>query len=271
MKLCCAQIDCLLGQKEQNLAKIEQYAKEATQTYPGLDLLVFPELATTGYEGNRESFFLWAETADGPSAQKIAAIAKRYQVNIVYGFAEKDTVLKGVLYNSALFLNREGKQLGCYRKVHPFGIENDWCRAGCTYPIIETDFGKVGIFICWDTAFPEVARSYALQGADLLIVPTNWEAPYSRDWDLVTTARAFDNVLPLIGCNRVGQDKTISFFGHSKILNATGQELAACNNHIESLVYAEVDLQESARLRHQYYTLLQDRRPDTYGLITKPY
>ena len=112
----------------------------------------------------------------------------------------------------------------------------------------------------------------ALEGADLLIVSTNWEDPYEEDWDLITKARAFDNTLHLVAANRIGDDGgTLSFFGHSKIISPTGKEIAALDERVEGVISAEIDLSLTQKERARYYTFFKDRRPEAYGDIVKMY
>ena len=268
----CVQMYPKTGDFDLNLKKICDFVHDVMSKKPNTDLIVFPELATTGYEAEKEEFHALAETIpDGKSMKVIGELCAKYKVHIVYGFAEKDAVTTDVLYNSSLLIDDTGKVLGAYQKVHPFDTEKQWCRPGCKYPVFDTKIGKLCMFICWDTAFPEVARTYALKGAELLIVPTNWEKPFSDDWDLITKARAFDNTLPLVSANRIGDDKTLGFFGHSRIIGPTGKVIETLDEEIEGTISAEIDLSQSRRERVAYYTFFKDRRPDTYGELTKLY
>lgn len=285
IRVSCVQMWPKLGDKEHNLQKMESFAEKTIKEYPDTDLIIFPELCTSGYEGTPEQFQEMAETLDdGESIRRMGKFAADHKVHIIYGLPERDPLLGDVLYNAAVLIDSSGRALGTYRKVHPFADEKVWCRAGCDYPVFDTEIGKIGIMICWDTAFPEVARSYALKGAELLVVSTNWEDPYEeewdhskinsheQDWDLMTSARAFDNTLHLAAANRIGDDgKTLSFFGRSKILSPTGREIAALNERSEGVISAEIDLSETVRKRNLYYTFFRDRRPDTYGEITREY
>ena len=189
------------------------------------------------------------------------------------------------MYNAAVIINDEGTPLGTYRKVHPFADEKRWCRAGCEFPVFDTNIGKIGIMICWDTAFPEVARCLALNGAELLVVSTNWEDPYEEpwdpadginkhenDWDLMTRARAFDNTLHLVAANRIGGDGgVLTFFGRSKIIDPRGNVIAALDKREEGVISADLDLSLTRMHRETYYCFLKDRRPDAYGEVTRPY
>ncbi|MCB2295217.1 carbon-nitrogen hydrolase family protein [Clostridium algoriphilum] len=233
------------------------------------NLIVFPELITSGYECHEEFHKIAEVACESDSIKIIGQAAKKYKTNIIFGFPERDAENKEVLYNSAAFVNEKGELGGTYRKVHLFDTEKKYFTPGRDYPVFDTSFGKIGVMICWDTAFPEVARIYALKDVDLLVVSTNWEKPYSDDWDLVTSARAFDNCVYLAAANRIGNDDKLSFFGHSRIVSPLGKSIAELNEEIEGVISAELDLQVPLKLREEYYTFFKDRRPDTYDLLVK--
>lgn len=262
-----------------NLKKMVSFIENAMTENPKTDLLLFPELITSGYECGKEFQHLAERVSDGESIRVISELAKKYNVHIIYGFPERDESIYDVLYNASVFIDNHGKVLGTYRKVHLFASEKEFFRAGCDYPLFDTEIGKIGIMICWDTAFPEVARAYALQGAELIAVSTNWEKPYLEDvetknqddWDLITRARAFDNCLYLAAANRIGFDETLGFFGRSKIIGPTGVPIKELNEEIEGTISAELDYSKIPVLRAAYYTFFKDRRPDTFDIIAKRY
>lgn len=271
IKVSCVQMEPKLLDVKENLNKMTRFISEVMEQDNETNLIVFPELITSGYECEDE-FQNIAETIDdGYSINIIKELAKRFNTNIVYGFPERDEKLRDVIYNSSVFIDNNGDVLGVYRKVHLFDTEKKYFRAGCKFPIINTSFGKIGLMICWDTAFPEVSRIYSLKGAELLIVSTNWENPYSDDWDLVTRARAFDNCIHLVAANRVGYDKKLGFFGHSKIIDPLGKPIEELNEELEGIISAELDLNVSLELRKKYYTLFKDRRPELYEKIVNLY
>lgn len=271
IKVSCVQMKPKLCDVQYNLEKMIEFINEVMEKDSQTDLIVFPELITSGYECGSE-FRNLAETVQNSNSIKvISALAKKFNTNIVFGFPERDNVLKDILYNSSVCIDSNGNILGVYRKVHLFDTEKKYFRAGCDFPIFNTSFGKIGVMICWDTAFPEVARAYALKGAELLVVNTNWENPYSDDWDLVTRARAFDNCIYLVAVNRIGRDRELGFFGHSKIIHPLGKPLEELNEEVEGIISAELDLELPRKLRAEYYTLFKDRRPELYGEIVKGY
>lgn len=271
IKVSCIQMEPKLFDVQYNLNKMINLITEVMEKDNKTDLIVFPELITSGYECGSEFENLAETIEDSNSIKIIGEIAKKFNTNIIFGFPERDEKLKDILYNSAAFIDNNGKISGVYRKVHLFDTEKKYFRAGCDFPIFNTSFGKIGVMICWDTAFPEVARTYALKGAELLVVNTNWEKPYYEDWDLVTRARAFDNCVYLVSANRIGQDKELGFFGHSKIIDPVGKPLQELNEEIEGIISAELDLELPRKLRSEYYTIFKDRRPELYDEITKNY
>lgn len=268
----CVQMKPALGDVKANLAKMTDYVEKIMELRKDTDLIVFPELCTTGYECTKDQFQEFAEVVpDGKCIHEMSKLCERHGVHVVYGFAERDPLLSDVLYNSAVLINDKGEVTGTYRKTHPFDTEKQWCRPGCELPVFETAFGKVGVMICWDTAFPEVARAFALKGADLLVVSTNWEKPFSDDWDLITKARAFDNTLHLVAANRIGDDKNLGFFGHSKIIDPVGKEIASLDEEVEGVIHASLDLAVTREKRVKYYTFFKDRQPEIYGEVVRKY
>ena len=128
----CAQLLPKLGDRAANLEKMSAYVEQIMAEKPGTNLIVFPELMTSGYEGTPEMFQELAETLpNGESMQVMGALAKKHHVHIIYGLPERDPVLTDVLYNAAVLINSDGIAVGTYRKVHPFADEKRWCRAGC--------------------------------------------------------------------------------------------------------------------------------------------
>ena len=275
----CVQIEPVLRDYHKNLEKMCAYIEQTMDENPQTNLIIFPELITTGYECGRDFQNLAENIVGGHSMKIIGALAKEYRVHIVYGFPERDMEQQDVLYNSAVLIDDAGEIKGVYRKVHLFAKEKDYFKAGNSYPVFNTTVGKIGIMICWDTAFPEVARILALKGAELLVVPTNWEKAYltsidtknQKDWDLITRARAMDNCTYLASANRIGLDQTLRFFGRSNIIGPTGDAIAERLEEEEGLISAELDYSFPAQLRTEYYTYFEDRRPDTYEELTKNY
>jgi predicted amidohydrolase len=220
----------------------------------------------------------------------IAQRASDFGVHVVFGIAAKEKV-ESVLYNAAVLVGPDGDLVGDYRKVHLKGEERLAFRAGFKFPLIETDFGNVGLMLGWDVAFPEVARTYALDGADLLIACANWEKPNEPEWRTYLMARAYENTCFVVAANRVGTDATLSFCGQSMIVGPRGRVYAEVENEgidvsseanavapgsaiveqeAEGYAVARIDLDEVRRQREELQ-ILQARQPSAYRSIVKQY
>jgi predicted amidohydrolase len=264
-----------LGETEENLVKMsELVAKIAGQQK--VDLIVFPELITSGYEcGVR--FTDLAQRVPGPTVNLIAQRAQEFGVHIAFGLPTKEKV-ESILFNSLVFIGPDGELIGEYRKVHLKGEERMAFRAGYRYLGVECQFGTIGLLTGYDLAFPEAARSLALEGAELLVVCANWEKPHRDEWRTYVLARAYENALFVAAANRVGDDVTYSFFGDSTIVGPRGQVYATLagevdpktNEPAEGYCVARIDLTEVRQRREEFQTL-QNREPDSYKALVKKY
>ena len=155
-------------------------------------------------------------------------------------------------------------------RCHPFASEKTWCRAGCEFPVFDTDLGRLGIMICSGYRFPGSSshlRSQRCRSADRKhqlggSIRRRWDPSeinsHEEDWDLITKARAYDNTLHLVAANRVGDDgKTLSFFGRSKVIGPTGREIAALDTREEGILSAEIDLSLTEKKTCSVLHLLQ--------------
>jgi predicted amidohydrolase len=264
-----------LGETEENLVKMSDLvAKIAGQQK--VDLIVFPELITSGYEcGVR--FTDLAQRVPGPTVNLMAQRAQEFGVHIAFGLPTKEKV-ESILFNSLVFIGPDGELIGEYRKVHLKGEERMAFRAGYRYVVFECQFGMVGLLTGYDLAFPEAARSLALEGAELLVVCANWEKPHRDEWRTYVLARAYENALFVAAANRVGDDVTYSFFGDSMIVGPRGQVYATLagemdpktNEPAEGYCVARIDLTEVRQRREEFQTL-QNREPDSYKALVKKY
>jgi len=264
-----------LGETEENLIKMSDLvAKIAGQQK--VDLIVFPELITTGYEcGVR--FTDLAQRVPGSTVNVMAQRAQEFGVHIAFGLPTKEKV-ESILFNSAVLIGPDGELVGEYRKVHLKGEERMAFRSGFRYLAFECQFGIVGLLLGYDLAFPESARSLALEGAELLVVCANWEKPHRDEWRTYVLARAYENALFVAAANRVGDDVTYSFFGDSMIVGPRGQVYATLagevdpktNEPAEGYCVARVDLGEVRQRREEFQTL-QNREPDSYKSIVRKY
>jgi predicted amidohydrolase len=210
-----------LGNPENNLVKMSDYISTIASQQK-VDLIVFPELVTSGYELGVQ-FTELAQRVPGPAVNLMAQRAADVGVFIAFGMVTKERV-ESIIYNSALLVGPEGELVGQYHKVHLRGEERMAFREGFKLPVFDTgEIGRIGMMVGWDLAFPEVSRAMALDGAELLCVMANWETSYIEEWKTYVRARAFENAVFVAAANRVGEDVTMSFGGESMIVGPRGK------------------------------------------------
>lgn len=256
MRLAVLQMQASAGDVEANLARISAAAFEAADR--GADLLVAPELATTGY-GAGEAIRTLAEPADGALVARLATIASRAGLTLIAGFAER---AGDVLHNSAVLVGN-GAAPAVYRKSHLYGdYERALFAPGDPSAAIATVCGlKVGMLICYDVEFPENVRRLALAGADLVAVPTALPAgPYSpMIAERVIPVRAFENQIFVAYADHCGRDPLFAYAGLSHVAAPDGSTLAIANATGEDLIVADVRPDDFARSRAEN-TYLRDMR-----------
>ncbi len=270
-----AQMKPRVGEAEDNLVRIsDMIAKIATQQK--VDLIIFPELVTSGNElGLR--FTEMAQRVPGPTVNLIAKRANEYGVYVAFGMVTKERV-ESVLYNSAIMIGPEGDLVEIYNKVHLRGEERMAFREGFKLPVIDTEFGSIGLMIGYDLAFPEVARGLTLDGAEIICVLANWEASNIDEWKTFLRARAYENAVFMVGANRVGEDITLTFGGESMIVGPRGEIHASMAGETdaesgepqEGFVTARIDLDDVRRNREEYQ-MIQNRQPTVYKTLVRRY
>ena len=264
-----------LGEAEENLVKMsEMVSKIASQQK--VDLIVFPELITSGYElGVR--FTELAQRIPGPTINLLAQRANEYGVYIAFGMVTKEKV-ESVLYNSAILVGPDGELIDAYNKIHLRGEERMAFREGYQLPVMPTEVGNIGMMVGYDLAFPEVARSLSLDGAEILCVMANWEAASIDEWKTYLRARAYENAVFVAGANRVGEDVTLNFGGESMVVGPRGQVHATLANEtdpatgapLEGFAVARIDLDEVRKFREEYQ-FIQNRQPVVYKALVRKY
>lgn len=239
-----------------NLDRLDRSAAEAAAG--GARLLVTPELGLVGY-GAGADLPLLAESADGPLAQSVAAIARRHSIGIVAGFAERDG---DAIYNSALWVC--GSNQAVYRKSHLYGpYERHWFRAAAPSAVtFQQDGLKLGLLICYDVEFPENVRRLAKAGADAVLVPTALPIGGSAEFIAahMIAVRAFENQIFVAYVDNCGRDGDFAYAGLSRIAAPDGAILAAPKGRDEALLFARMDPQAYARSRAEnaYLSDLRD-------------
>jgi predicted amidohydrolase len=236
VKIGLLQTSPIFGKKDENIenavAKIKQL---------DADLVVLPELFNTGYQfTSREEALALAETVpDGKTTHTLTNMAKEKHLYIVAGIAEIDN---GNCYNSAVLTGPNGF-IGCYRKLHLFYNEKRWFEPGnAELNVYDIGQAKVGIMICFDWFFPEVARCLALKGADIICHPANLVLPYCPQ---AMITRCLENRVFAITANRIGIEKrsaeTLTFIGTSQIIGTKGEVLYRASSDRDETIVIEID------------------------------
>jgi predicted amidohydrolase len=270
MRVAVAQLEPKLAEKERNLdaclARLEEAAAEGAQ------LTVFPECAIPGYMfDSAEEALPYAEEIPGPSTEAFERECRRLGLHAITGLIEREG---DTLYNSAILVGPEGL-IGSYRKTHlPFLGVDRFVTPGDELKVFDTALGRIGLIICYDLRFPEVTRTLALQGADLVALPTNFPMAAKVQTEVITLGRAAENRIYLLCANRVGKERTGEFCGWSQIVDPYGKRLAEAGETEEALLVADVDV-EKARDKdyvvpgeYELY-LFGHRRPELYGALVE--
>ena len=261
------QMNPMLNQVEQNLATMSRIVEEVCLREK-VDIMIFPELCTTGYEcGVR--FADLAERTEDLSTSTLSKRAVEYGTYIVFGLAEKQK-MESVIYSAAVMLDPEGEVVADYQKVHLKGEQRLTFRPGFKFVTQETSFGRVGLLVGWDLAFPEAARSLALSGVELICVCGSWEKPHAHEWRSYCFSRALENAVYVAACNRVGEEPTYAFFGGSMVVGPRGSVHARVEEEDPGVALAQIDLDEVAQYQEETQ-LLQARQPRSYRQVVKMY
>jgi len=265
MKLGFYQYKPAFGRVRTNLNKVLKKLEGADA-----DVIVLPELAFTGYyfADRAETLKLAEDPKDSATVNALTELCSRNGFYLVTGFAERDG---DRLYNSALLIGPDGVE-HTYRKLHLFNEEKFWFDPGDIPLSVQTVRGaRIGIMVCFDWVFPEVARTLALLGAEIICQPANLVLAYCQQTMLT---RSLENRLFSVTCNRFGTDKRpqgeLRFTGRSQIVAPNGDRLESAAAQREALVIAGID-PALAHEKHitRYNDVLADRRPEFYRRLTE--
>ncbi len=263
MKAGFFQFTPVFGDIPANIEKVERALTDAR-----VDLLVLPELFSTGYQfvSKEEVAGLSEEVPSGFTTQKLIELSEEKNVYIVAGLAER----RGdVFFNSAVLTGPEGF-IGVYRKTHLFFEENIWFSPGDTgFRVWETAAGNIGLMICFDWFFPESARTLALQGADIIAHPSNLVLSYCP---ASMPTRCLENRVFAVTADRTGREErggkeALEFIGTSEIVSPSGKVLCRASRDGEEFGVADIDVQLARdKNLNAYNNLFEDRRKEFYGL-----
>jgi N-carbamoylputrescine amidase len=270
IKIACIQMQPVIGRVEANVAHSLTLISRAAEL--GARLIVLPELSNTGYvfKSREEAFAVAQPVPGGRTVETWCEIAAKHQLHLVAGICERDG---DKLFNSAVLIGPSG-YIGTFRKVHLWNEENLYFEPGDRgFPVFHTAIGRIGMAICYDGWFPETYRLAALQGADIVCVPTNWvPIPGQAEGreamaNILAMAAAHSNSIYIACADRVGTERGQPFEGQSLIVSFTGWPVAGpASRDKEEILIAEVALGEARRARNwnAFNQVLRDRRSDLY-------
>lgn len=260
MKIALISMHPKIGDKKTNLQTIEHYIKETPA-----DLYIFGEMVVTGYPCKDELRSM-AERRNGASIEKLKQIAKKTNSAIVCGMPLFHPSIKGLIHNSALYINKEGS-LSVYDKwfLPNFGPfeEKFFFDEGEHLPIISTPFGNIGLLICYDVFFPEICKAYSLQSADILIVISASPSVTRTYFERILPARAIENTAFVLYSNIVGTQENLVFWGGSQAYDPFGNILTKAPYFKESIVTCTLDFDQLSVAR-AHRPVLRDTRSEIY-------
>lgn len=273
LRVAACQIDPQLGEVEANLARIARAVADAAAA--GAVLAVLPEAAVTGYAfASLDEGRTVARRASVVAAEVIAGLAESHRLTVICGTLEAQG---DEVFNAALISTPDGQRY-TYRKMHlPFLGVDRYATPGPDAPsVVEVGGLRIGVLICYDLRFPEAARMCALDGADLIALPTNWPVGVDFHPGLFAPARAAENHCYLLACDRVGTERGTTFMGRSLLIDYDGHQLAVASDTDEELLIGEID-PEAARQTHvrrrpgeHEWDTIADRRPGLYRRLLEP-
>lgn len=258
--------------KKQNLLKASQLVSEISIEKP--DIVILPEMFSCPYDSR--NFPLYAEEEGDYSFNFLSNIAKTNSIYLIAGSIPEKEGDK--IYNTSYVFNRQGKKIGRHRKIHLFDIdiknkqkfkESDTLSSGNEVTVFDTEFGKIGLCICYDFRFPELARLMVNKGAKAIIVPASFNMTTGpAHWHIMFRSRSIDNQVYTIGCSP-SRDYNSSYisYGHSLIASPFGEILCELDEK-ENLITYSIDLDYVDQVREEL-PLLHHRRNDLYELIEK--
>ena len=242
VNICGVQMESKPVDIEYNIDKGITWLEKAVSEYEA-DLVVFPETVTTGFATGLDAGELCELVDDVPGAttRPIMEAAKRLNTHVIWPTYESGPDNK--VYNSAVLIDNSGDVVGVYRKVHPFPTEQEWTIPGAKVEVYDTDIGKIGMMICFDGDFSELARIMGKKGARIIARPSAFLRSFDT-WRLTNTARAYDSRAYLVAANQVGIDNGGTYYyGHSMIATPQGRRVAQALCR-EEIVHATVDERE---------------------------
>ena len=259
-KIVAIQMSTLAGDCAYNRAKLSDIIKENSDYLEKSDLLILPEVWTVGWAC--EDFVKSAETFENSKTlQLLSEVAKKYNINILGG----SFIIEGKdkkYYNTCPVINKEGKLLTTYSKMHLYSYcgceEGKYITPGENPVLVEINGIKIGLTICYDIRFPEIFRAYREAGADLLVNMAAWGLSKPIPWETLTRARAIENQAYMVALTQAGKIKGDEWnIGHSRIFDYLGNTVTEIKDQREGVMYCEINFDSMYEYRHAC-TILND-------------
>lgn len=252
------QIDIKLGDPQANFEKIKSMTEEAARR--GSDIVIFPELWSTGYDLDNAAKH--ATPTDEGIFADTAELARDNGISILGSCLSLQG--ENAFGNTAVLHDKQGTAVAEYSKVHLFRLmdEEKYLTAGEQLTLVESEWGMSGLGICYDLRFPEMFRRYSLSGARMVMLPAEWPHPRLKHWQTLLKARAIENQMFIVACNRVGETNGTSFFGHSCIIDPWGETVIEAGE-TEVLLTATIDTAVVDEVRKKI-PVFEDRREELY-------
>lgn len=272
IKLALCQMN-VVDNKKENIERAHSMIKESVSK--NADFIILPEMFNCPYSNDK--FIEYGEKENNiPTLNEISELAKTNKVYILAGSIPEREENK--LYNTSYLFDKQGNVIAKHRKMHLFDIdvkgkvtfkESDVLTAGNKVTVAETEFGKIGIGICYDIRFPELARIMVENGALILVYPGAFNMTTgSAHWELLFRSRAIDNQAFCIGvAPALNKNASYHSYGHSIIVNPWGKVIAQASEK-ESLIISEIDLNEIKKIREEL-PLIKNKRNDIYKIILR--
>ncbi|RXZ80205.1 carbon-nitrogen family hydrolase [Paenibacillaceae bacterium] len=261
LNIALIQMTVKAGDPEANFKHLQKQLELAISQEKRPDVIMFPEMWNTGYA--LEQINELADVNGERTKALLSAFSKQHKVNLIAGsIAERQ---ESGVRNTTYAFDRSGELHADYSKIHLFRLmdEEKYLQAGNKVGSLAVDGNEAGMMICYDIRFPELSRKLALGGAKMLFVPAQWPNPRLHHWRTLLIARAIENQMYVIACNRVGTSGDTSFFGHSLIIDPWGEVIAEAGSE-ETILQASIDLALVDEVRGRI-PVFEDRRSSLYS------
>ncbi|MCK5758629.1 MAG: carbon-nitrogen hydrolase [Clostridiales bacterium] len=257
-KIALAQFDSVLKNVEANVEKMVAMIEKAALN--DADIIVFPELFTTGYNLDliEDEILEMAEDRNGPAILSACKTAAENGIWVIAPLAYRDGEK---IYNSAVIIDSDGNIVNIYHKNNLWDKEQKYFEYGChDYQVYNASFGKFGVIVCYDVDFPETSRSLAMSGAEIIFVPAAWATTHRNLWDIFLPSRALENTVFVAGINRTGVEGDVVYFGDSKVFDPTGELIIRAGENIEEILYCDIDVSSIPVIRKNFPYLKELRK-----------